>query len=177
MHSDLLLLLSGSIALSVAAPASAADKTPSKPQAFKDLVQCRALADPDQRLACYDAQVGKLEQAVSNGDVVIADRASIREAKTGLFGFRIPTLGIFGGSTEDKDEVTSIEGTVSTARQLGYGAWRVTLSDNSTWEQIDTEKLVFDPAKGSKVKIYRGVLGTFRMNLDGQRAIKVRRVE
>lgn len=177
MRSNPLLLLSASITLSVADPAAAADKTPSQPQAFKDLVQCKALTAPDQRLACYDAQVGKLEQATSSGDVVVADRASVREAKKGLFGFRIPTLGIFGGGGEDKEEVTSIEGTVTTARQFGYGSWRVTLSDDSTWEQVDTEKLVFDPAKGSKVKIYRGALGTFRMNVDGQHAIKVRRVE
>ena len=168
----------GAAILVCASTALAKDKAPPpQPQAYKDLVECRSIPDPAARLACYDAQVGKLEQAAASGDVVVADRATVREARKGLFGFRLPTLGIFGGGEDDKDEVKSIEGTVKTARPFGYGSWRVTLADGSVWEQIDDERLVFDPVTGNKVKISKGALGTFRMNIDGQRAIKVRRVE
>jgi hypothetical protein len=156
----------------------AKDKAPPpQPQAYKDLVQCKIVADPAARLACYDAQVGKLEQAAASGDVVVADRASVREAKKGLFGFKLPTLGIFGGEADDKDDVKSVEGKVAAARTFGYGSWRITLADGSVWEQVDDERLVFDPVSGNKVKISKGALGVFRMNIDGQRAIKVRRVE
>lgn len=161
-----------------AGSAQAKDKAPPpQPQAFKEMVQCRAITDPQARLACYDAQVGKLEQAAASGDVVVADRASMKEAKKGLFGFRLPSLGIFGGGDDDKDQVDSIESTVSSARTIGYGSWRVTLADGSTWEQTDSERLLFDPVRGNKVKVYRGALGTYRMNVDGQRAMKVRRVD
>lgn len=177
MRAHLLLSLAGFLGIGIAFPALAGEKGTTPPQAYQDLVQCKSIADGPQRLACYDAQIGKLEQAAASGDVVVTDRAAVREAKRGLFGFRMPTLGIFGGGDQDKDELSSIEGSVSLARQFGYGYWRMTLADGSVWEQVDTERLVFDPAKGSKVKIYRGVLGTFRMNIDGQRAIKVRRVE
>ncbi len=164
--------------LVVGSAALAKDKAPPpQPQAYKDMVQCKAIADPAARLACYDTQVGKLEQAAASGDVVVADRASVREAKKGLFGFKLPTLGIFGGGDDDKDEVKAIEGTVASARTFGYGSWRLTLADGSIWEQVDAERLVFDPVSGNKVKISKGALGVFRMNIDGQRAIKVRRVE
>lgn len=171
------------LALAVAgpatAPAAARDKAPPPaPQAYQDLVSCKAIADPAARLACFDAQVGKLEQATAAGEVVVTDRAAVRETKKGLFGFKLPTLGIFGGGDADaKDEVRQIEGTVAAARSFGYGSWRITLEDGSVWEQTDSERLVFDPAKGDTVKIYRAALGTFRMNVDGQRAIRVRRVE
>lgn len=177
MHGHLFLLLAGLLGICAALPAAAAEKGAAPPQAYQDLIRCKSIADTTERLACYDAQVGKLEQAAASGDVVVTDRAAVREAKRGLFGFRMPTLGIFGSGDQDKEELSSIEGTVSTARQFGHGYWRVTLADGSVWEQVDTERLVFDPTKGSKIKIYRGALGTFRMNIDGQRAIKVRRVE
>lgn len=176
MHARLRHLTAGLIGLGLALPAFAADKTPVQPQSYKDLIDCRSITDAGQRLACYDAQVAKLEQAAASGDLVVTDRASVREAKKGLFGFRIPSLGIFGGG-DDKDELSSIESTVSSARQFGYGYWRVALADGSVWEQVDTERLVFDPVSGAKVRVYRGALGSFRMNIDGQRAIKVRRVE
>lgn len=177
MRACIYLFLSGTLTSIAAFPAIAADKTAAPPQTYQDLVQCKSIADAAQRLSCYDAQIEKLEKAAASGEVVVTDRASVREAKRGLFGFRMPSLGIFGLGDQDQDELTSIDGMVSAARQFGYGYWRVTLADGSVWEQVDTERLVFDPAKGSKVKIYRGALGTFRMNIDGQRAIKVRRVE
>ncbi len=166
------------LALVLAVPAGAKDKTPPPaPQAYKDLVACKAIADPAARLACFDAQVGKLEQATAAGEVVVTDRAAVRETRKGLFGFRLPSLGLFGGDDDDKDEIKEILGTVAAARTFGYGSWRITLEDGSVWEQTDSERLVFDPRKGDKVKIYRAALGTYRMNVDGQRAIRVRRVE
>lgn len=166
------------LGLTLAAPAQAKDKTPPPPpQAYKDLVACKAIADPAARLACFDAQVGKLEQATAAGEVVVTDRAAVRETRKGLFGFRLPSLGLFGGGEDDKDEIKEILGNVASARTFGYGAWRITLEDGSVWEQTDSERLVFDPRKGDKVKIYKAALGTYRMNIDGQRAIRVRRVE
>lgn len=177
MRVKLGFLALGMLGCIIAAPALAADKAAPQPQAYKDLVECKAIVDPANRLSCYDAQIGKLVQATTSGDVIVTDRASVRESKKGLFGFRIPTLGIFDGGEDDRDEVKSIEGTVTSAQQFGYGSWRIALEDGSVWEQLDGERPVFDPRKGSKVKINRGALGTFRMNIDEQRAIKVRRVE
>ncbi|MFM5950949.1 MAG: hypothetical protein ACKOPM_17250 [Novosphingobium sp.] len=174
------IVLFAAAAVIGACAAQAKDRAPPpqpQPQAYKDLVQCKAIPDPVARLACYDAQVGKLEQAAASGEVVVTDRASVRAAKKGLFGFTLPSLGIFGGGDDDKDEVKSVEGTVAMARQFGYGSWKITLADGSVWEQTDSERLVFDPVKGNPVKISKGALGVYRMNIDGQRAIKVRRVE
>lgn len=173
--------IAGAIGFSLvlAGPAMAKDKSPPPaPQAYQDLVACKAIADPAARLACFDAQVGKLEQATAAGEVVVTDRAAVRETRKGLFGFKLPSLGLFGGGgDDDKDEIKEILGTVASARSFGYGTWRITLEDGSVWEQTDSERLVFDPRKGDKVRIYKAALGTYRMNVDGQRAIRVRRVE
>lgn len=165
-------------AMAAAIPgAQAKDKTPAPPpQAWQDMVKCRQIADPAARLACFDGQVAKLEQATSNGDLVLADRETVRQTKRGLFGFSVPGGGLLGDS-KDAEEISEIDTTISAARQFGYGSWRITLADGSVWEQIDDTRLLFDARSGNKVHIYKGALGVFRANIDGQKAIKVRRVQ
>jgi hypothetical protein len=173
-----LFLAAAALALSGSSVALAKDRAPPPaPQAYKDLVQCKEVADSAARLACYDERVGKLEQAAASGELVVSDRATVKEAQRGLFGFRLPSLKLFGGGEDGKDEIQQIEGVVASARTFGYGSWRITLQDGSVWEQIDDERPVFDPAKGDKVKVYKAALGTYKMNIAGQRALKVRRVE
>ncbi len=159
--------------------ALAKDKTPAPPpQVWQDMVKCRQLTDPAARLACFDTQLTRVELATSKGDLVLADRESVRRTKRGLFGFGIPGGGLLG-ETEGKEaeEISEIDTTIGSARQFGYGLWRITLADGSVWEQVDDAKLVFDPRGGSKVHIYKGTLGTYRANIDGQRALKMRRVQ
>ena len=164
-------------ALLCAAAAPAKDKAP-PPQAWQDMVKCRQIADSAARLACFDTQVAKLEQATSNGDLVLADRESVRQTKRGLFGFSILGGGLLGESDDkNAEQIAEIDTTISSARQFGYGAWRITLADGSVWEQVDDAKLLFDPRSGSKVHIYKGLMGTYRANIDGQRALKMRRVQ
>ena len=168
------------MALVAGGSAAAKDKAPAPPpQVWQDMVKCKQIADPTARLACFDGQVGKLEQATNSGDLVLADRATMKQARKGLFGFRLPSLGLFGGNKDgsDADELSEIDTTVTSARQFGYGNWRLSLADGSVWEQTDDVKLLFDPRKGSKVHIYKGALGTYRVNIEGQRALKMRRVE
>lgn len=164
-------------ALLCAAAAPAKDKAPPPPpQAWQDMVKCRQIADANARLACFDAQVAKLEQAASNGDLVLADRESVRKTRRGLFGFSILGGGLLGDD-KNAEEISEIDTTISSARQFGYGAWRITLADGSVWEQVDDAKLLFDPRSGSKIHIYKGLVGTYRANIDGQRALKMRRVQ
>ncbi len=173
-----LLLAAAALVLTGSGVAFTKDKAaPPAPQAYKDLVQCKEITDSAARLACFDERVGKLEQAAASGELVVSDRATVKEAQRGLFGFKLPSLKLFGGGDDDKDEIKSIDGVIATARTFGYGAWRITLQDGSVWEQIDDERPVFDPVKGDRVKVYKAALGTYKMNISSQRAIKVRRVE
>ena len=167
------------VSVLVGSAVHAKDKTPQPPpQAWQDMIKCRQISESAPRLACFDAQVAKVEQAAANGDLVLADRESIRRTKRGLFGFGIPGGGLLGESGDKiAEEISEIDGTVGSARQFGYGLWRITLADGSVWEQTDDAKLVFDPRGGSKVHIYKGALGTYRVNIDGQRALKMRRVQ
>lgn len=153
------------------------DMASTTPDVVRRLVDCRTLADGAARLACYDREAAALNQAVEARDVVIADKAEMKSARRGLFGFKLPSLNIFGKGREDDDEVSEIASTVAAARPVAGGGWRITLADGAVWEQISTDQLVMDPRAGDKVTIKRGALGSYRASIDGQPGVKMRRVE
>lgn len=179
-----LMVMAAVVAAGSSALALAADKKQipdEAPAAFRQLIDCKAIADNSARLACYDRQVAALETAKSSGDLVVTDRATVREARRGLFGFSLPSLKIFGIGNDKQDagndEVKEIETTISAVRSFGYGQWRLTLPDGAVWEQTDTKRLVIDPKSGSKIRIRQAAMGSFMANVDGQTAIRVRRVQ
>lgn len=165
----------------IATPAAiyAADPPREQAEAFRKLIDCRAIADQNARLACYDAQVSVLETATANNDVVVVDRSQIRKAKKTLFGLNLPSLSIFGGGGDAKapagDEVREIESTVKSASQTGLDKWIIILEDGARWVQTESKPLARHPEAGMPIRIRRAAMGSFMANIDGQTAIRVRR--
>ena len=144
------------------------------PEVFTQLIECRVLSDAGARLACYDVRSGQLQAAQEKHDIVVIDRAAMQDAKKGLFGLSLPKLRLFGSGGEN--DIAQLDGTVETASQYDYGRWRLTLSDGSVWDQIDTEVMAIDPRNGSKVVIKRASMGGFKASVNGQPAVRVRRI-
>jgi hypothetical protein len=148
-----------------------------RPALFSALLDCRALADPQKRLACYDDRVGALDTAEKKRDVVIVDRKQVTEAKKSLFGLSLPTLHIFNNATggdKDDDDVQEINTTIQQASQ-GGGHWLLVLADGARWQQTDDNYL--DPPKpGTPIRIHRGALGSYMANVGKAPGIRVRRV-
>ena len=70
-------------------------------QAISD---CRKLADRDARLDCYDKAANAFDEAQAQGQVVVVDRAQVREVKRQAFGFNMPSLNLFArGPKEGAD--------------------------------------------------------------------------
>lgn len=160
----------------VAAPPLAAREveTP-KPQLFQKMVDCRRIPDSAARLACYDEQVAKFEDATAKREVVVVDKEEMRKTRKGLFGFSLPKLGIFGGGDGDPEEdLNSIDATIASASQTYYKKWRITLEDGAKWVQIDSDE-IRAPKPGQKVSIRRATMGTYFANVNGQRAIRMKR--
>jgi hypothetical protein len=168
-------------ALVAASPATAAlaqnqEEAPRQPETFEALVRCRALTDDVARLQCFDTAVANLQEATERREVVVVDRAQVRESRRRLFGLSLPRLPIFGGGDDDEeDEIDSIESEIVSAHQVGYGRWVVTLEDGSTWAQTDDNMIAARPRAGQTVRVNRGVLGTFMMRVNNQPAVRVRR--
>ncbi|MDQ3483363.1 MAG: hypothetical protein M3448_08185 [Pseudomonadota bacterium] len=144
------------------------------PAQVQRLMACRGIAAADQRLACFDRETASMNQAIAAKDLVLMDRQKAREASRSLFGFSIPNFGgLFGGS---ENEVKQIESKVTRSGRNADGGWLFYLADGSAWSQTDDWTLGLPPRSGDTVVVSRGLLGSFRLRLNKQPEIKVKRV-
>lgn len=163
-------------ALAMAAPASSKTQplaSAPPPKIFQDVVQCRAIADAAQRLACFDRSVGALAAAQASRDLYVADKEAMREARRGLFGFNLPKMRIFSDDDMEKD-VNSIESTIVgfTEGQKGY---IFTLKDGARWKQTDSAYMD-KPKLGAAIRIRRAALGSFFGSIAGRPGFRIERV-
>ncbi|MBS0363457.1 MAG: hypothetical protein JSR98_18945 [Proteobacteria bacterium] len=159
--------------LAAPAPASA----PERAQQLQSLLDCKKIADPTQRLACYDKAATVLDEAEAKGDVVVVNREQARKVRKQAFGFSLPSISLFerGEKTED---IAATESTIAEARRLPTGRWQIKLADGGgTWVQIDATEIPIDPKVGDRVKIRKASLGSYQMAVGNQREVKVHRVE
>lgn len=166
-------VLAGLPATAALAQSDAAEQP--RPELFEALLRCRAIAEPAAKLQCFEAATAELEQAVERRDVVVVDRAQVRESRRRLFGVALPRLPIFGGDEEEEDEIDSVEGVVASATQDRNGRWIVRLEDGATWAQTDNNPLALRPRPGHAIVINRAALGTYMMKVNGQPGIRVKR--
>jgi hypothetical protein len=168
--------------LLVAAPATAPAQRgapPARPETFEALIRCRAIAEAAARLQCFDTAAAALQAAQERREVVVVDRAQVREGRRRLFGLALPRIPIFGGGggddDNDQDQVRTVEGVVASASQDGLGHWIVSLQDGAIWSQVDNVALALRPRPGQRVVINRAALGSFMMRVNNQPGIRVRR--
>ncbi|MCW1382212.1 hypothetical protein OLX02_05210 [Novosphingobium sp. KCTC 2891] len=169
------LIRAASVSLLLAPALAAAKESPitdSLPPVFQAVADCRQLTADAERLACYDRNVATMVSARENHDLVVADRATLRETKKGLFGFTLPKLKLFG-NTEGED-IQEIETTISLVRPAKDGYAVFTLADGARWKQTDGGKSWAKP--GDKIRIKRGALGSFMANVGNAAAVRVMRL-
>jgi len=143
---------------------------------LQQLIDCRKIADATQRLACFDQTSATLDQAEAKGDVVVVSREEARKVRHQAFGFSLPSISLFERG-EKPEAVNSTEGVIASARKTLSGKWEVKLEDGATWIQVDLTEIPIDPKPGQKVKIRRGSIGSYLMEIGNQRAVKVHREE
>lgn len=162
-------------AILCAGPAVAQAAGEARTAVLQRLLDCRKAADAE-RLACYDAAASALDAAEAKGDIVVMDREQTRAARRQAFGFNLPSLSVFERG-EAPEAVDRVAATVKTAYQQGDGKWVVELDGGAVWAQTDNEPVLRTPRAGSKAEIRKAAMGSFFLNLDGQRAVRARRVK
>ena len=145
-----------------------------RPEALDRVVACRQITAAEARLACYDGAVAQFDTAQQQGDVVVVDRAQVREARRQLFGFQLPAVTLFDQG-EKPESLEAIETTLVRGSQSGDNRWTFTLGDQSVWRQVDSERVTFRNREGEPVRIRRAALGSFLMTVGNSRAVRVRR--
>jgi hypothetical protein len=177
------LCLSSLLLVSTLATAGAADAKvkPAGPAAASPLVtaidRCRQIADPTQRLACYDSAAGALINATSSGQVSLVDRGEVRQVRHSLFGFNLPKIPFFSGDTTANEAQDKIDSTVKSVKALNNGYYQVTIADNNAVWITTEDSISFDPPRaGQKIEILRGALGNYFLRINGQIGVRGKRV-
>jgi hypothetical protein len=170
-------VIAGSIVVTLVSGGLALAKEPKvkspPPALFMSLTSCRALTDATARLACFDEAAAKLDAAVASNDVVVVDKTQVEQTKRGLFGLQLPNFRLFG--SDNDTPLAQIESTVSGVRGTADG-WLISLADGSTWQQMDGLPLALCPKPGMAVIVKSAALGSFKMNVAKQPAIRVKRI-
>lgn len=143
-----------------------------QPPVFRAVIDCKGLADPVARLACYDKAVGALASAAEARDVLVVDRATARETKRSLFGLALPRIKLFGDN--DDEQIEQIETTLALAYDAKDGLSVFVLADGARWKQ--TEGRYTYPRAGQPIVIRRASLGSFFAKIDNQAAVRVIRL-
>lgn len=145
---------------------------PSK--AVQAVIECRKQADNAARLACYDAAASQVAQDLDSGDLVAIDRQQRRVLRRETFGLTLPSFDIFdhGEKLSDVDRMTDA---VTGAGPGPDGKWVIRLESGAVWRAIENVDFYPDPKPGDPVVIFRAALGSFKMKVAGQPAIRVHR--
>jgi hypothetical protein len=166
-------LIAAAISLT-ALPALAEDVSTS------DVYACKEIAADADRLACYDAAVGRLKAAEDAGEVKTFTRKEVEDVKRDSFGFAIPSLPklAFGGKDESgKAKADELKEVTFSIKSIGgkRGALIITLENGQVWHQIDDKSV--NPRDQKEARIYQASLGSYKMKLDGGLAFRAKRVK
>lgn len=164
----------GALLVIAAAPSASARDLPrtSTPKLFEEVVSCRAIQDSAQRLACYDRSVSALDTAQKSNELYVADKAAMKEARKGLFGFSLPKLKIFGD--EDLGDLDELETTIA-GIGTGQRGYIFTLPDGARWAQTD-KRYMDKPKIGAKIKIKKATLGSYMASINHKPGFRVERL-
>ena len=160
------------IALAAAAAAQAAPAT-STPNEISAFAACRAIAEADRRLACYDSASQKLEQAIAAKELTVVSRSDVKRARRSLFGFGVPNIPFLGGGGDEADK--QITAKLASVRSLGYGKFQFRLEDGAVWETTEPVGEGESPSRGQNVTIKRGALGNYFILFHNMKSVRGRR--
>lgn len=162
--------------VAIASPAAAQPKVEGGAQIIQKLVDCRNTPDDAAQLACYRQAADALVLAEAAGDIVVVGREDARKVRRQAFGLSLPSLSLFDKG-ESEEELSTVSGEVRTARQDATGRWILKLDSGATWTQVDAIPLRRSPKAGMPVMITKAALGSYKMKVGDQHAVRAKRIE
>lgn len=167
------------LAAGLPAPVLAKDKAPAKSEYLEALRVCQGQSDPGQRLACYDAAVGRVVAATDDGELRVVDREDMQRTRRSLFGFALPDIGLFGGGKGDDtvEQLDMLESTITSVRRTNGDAYLLTIAEgDATWQITNAPMRFTQPRVGDKVVFKRASLGSYFIRVNNQIGVKGTRV-
>jgi hypothetical protein len=151
--------------------------------ALIEFAKCANIADATARLKCFDAAVPAARNALGSA----AEKAKEQASSVEQFGFARPPKPVlkpedFGKPPmppEEPKEITEITSTALEFAKTPYGRMLLVLDNGQVWRQLDADSTeVRDVARGTKITIERGFLGSYNLTIEGRNGlIKVTRLK
>ncbi|MBA3675846.1 MAG: hypothetical protein H0W74_00360 [Sphingosinicella sp.] len=163
------------LSLALSAAADARDAPPQSPL-IRALVDCRSQTNDTSRLRCYDLAAGALVEASAQGKIVVLDQEQARTTRRSLFGFHLPKLPLFSGDESAEFDSGELTAKVTSVRAMPNGRWQMKIEGGALWETTEASSVVNDPRAGNTLVIKRGPLGSYMIRIEGQRALRAKRV-
>ncbi|MBO9670431.1 MAG: hypothetical protein J7485_07935 [Sphingobium sp.] len=138
------------------------------------LQDCRAIADPRDRLACYDARDGTAVPSSPPSPPASAPTVPVPPVAIGTApaAQRAPAPAPTRPATDAEIVRATPTGQVASITPLSHGLYRIQLDDG---RQFDTTSNVSAPPQvGEAVSLRRTAIGTTFMNVRGRSPITVR---
>lgn len=146
-----------------------------------EVFACTAIDDALERVACYDAAVGRFKAADDAGEVTVVAKSEVEEIQREAFGFNLPSLPRFVASRSESSEAAKIEAIevpVSQVVRLRSDNLRVALENGQIWEQTDGKRVQYSARLGvESAEIQRAAFGSYKMKLDSGPAFRVKRIQ
>lgn len=151
------------------------------PMTFDGAAACQTAKSDAERLACYDRTVPPIAAAIARGELKLVGPEQIRSARRSLFGLTLPRIALFDGDgsrgERDKpaDRIEELTTTITSASSTSESMWTLELAEGGTWRT--TEPIAAgDPKPGDRIRIKHGAFSAYMANINGRRAVRVRRV-
>lgn len=138
--------------------------------ASDDTHPCAAVAEPDERLACYDAAYSRPAAAPAP-----------EQADDAVPAIANNEFGLSEAELRERDPeraravLQSIEARVVAQRRRADGAIEITLDNGQTWLQLERTRSL-RVRDGDRVTIRRAALGSFLLVTPARALIRVRRI-
>ena len=166
-------------ALAASAFALASPVTAQETASTDAVYSCAEIEDIEERLACYDEAVGRLQEAEDAGEIATVTREEVEEAERESFGFSLPSLPSlslpsFGGG--DDEPLQNITANVEEVDETLRGKLLITLDNGQLWEQTDGATITRYYRRAEQATVSRGALGSFWMELGDSQRFRVKRL-
>jgi hypothetical protein len=177
-------ILLGTAAAAGAAATSAAAQDDT---AFRTamMARCATIGDKSARLACYDAaqRSGPIAMpAPSSGQAPMASSAPAYTPAP-RYATAPVSRGDDFGLEESRDRrrhdsgPSQIKARAVAATENGAGYWTIRLDNGASWKMVELDQQFRPPSRNEAVRIRKGALGGYLMDVDHQPAVRVERVD
>lgn len=144
-----------------------------RPMLLENLVNCSAIQNDNERLICFDKNIGAFQTAEVKGDIIVEERVVIERSREEVFGLSSVDNPVFNGKNEAN--LQKIESKITFAQKGSTGRWLFILENGSTWRQADISRFR-TPNDGDTIVIEKASFGGFKAFVGKQRSIRVKRI-